>query len=57
MYNHKMIKHIKVSENENHDDLTEIPVEPDGSILMSSLKSQFPHARGLKFKIKGKWRG
>ena len=48
---------VKVAESEN-DESVEIPVEPDGHILMSTLTAQFPSACGLKFKTEqSSWRG
>ena len=36
----------------------ELPVEPEGHILMSTLIAQFPGACGLKFKMENSsWRG
>lgn len=47
----------KVSETEN-DEIIEIPIEPQGYILMSTLTAQFPGACGLKFKTSEQlWRG
>lgn len=50
---------VKVTENaENVDEAVEIPVEPEGHILMSTLIAQFPGACGLKFKTEqSAWRG
>ena len=48
---------VKVSDSEN-DESVEIPVEPQGHILMSTLTTQFPGACGLKFKTEQfSWRG
>ena len=47
----------KVAEAEG-DEPIEIPVEPQGYILMSTLTAQFPGACGLKFKSEQfSWRG
>jgi hypothetical protein len=49
---------VKVAESENPEDSVEIPVEPQGHILMSTLTAQFPGACGLKFKTEQfSWRG
>ena len=49
---------VKVAESENPDESVEIPVEPQGYILMSTLTAQFPGACGLKFKTEQfSWRG
>ncbi len=48
---------VKVSDSEN-DESVEVPVEPQGFILMSTLTAQFPGACGLKFKTEQfSWRG
>lgn len=42
---------VKVADsNDNVDDAVEIEVQPEGHILMSTLRSQFPGACGLRFK-------
>lgn len=51
---------VKVSDNSeaNLEDCIELPVEPEGHILMSTLIAQFPGACGLKFKKdQSSWRG
>lgn len=50
---------VKVTDSaESTDDSVEIPVEPQGHILMSTLIAQFPGACGLKFKTESSsWRG
>ena len=49
---------IKVAENENDEETIELPVEPQGYLLMSTLIAQFPGACGLKFKTENfSWRG
>ena len=40
---------ILVAPKEN-DDPVEIPLEHDGTVLMSSIQSQFPNAIGIKFR-------
>lgn len=48
---------VKVSDSENEESV-EVPVEPQGFILMSTLTAQFPGACGLKFKTEQfSWRG
>lgn len=44
-----MSTYVRVVEDEN-DDPTEIPVEDDGTILVSTLAGQFPGACGLKYR-------
>lgn len=40
------------------DDMVEIPTKSDGTMMLSSVKSQFPEAVGLRFKsAAGLWRG
>lgn len=49
---------IKVAENENDEESIELPIEPQGYLLMSTLIAQFPGACGLKFKTENfSWRG
>jgi hypothetical protein len=50
---------VKVAESaESPEESVEIPVEPDGFILMSTLTAQFPGACGLKYKTEqSSWRG
>ena len=53
----KRMLFVKVSDSEN-DESVEIPVEPQGFILMTTLTAQFPGACGLKFKTEQfSWRG
>lgn len=40
--------YIQVAESEDEEAI-ELPCEPDGSILLSTVSSQFPGASGLKF--------
>jgi TAR DNA-binding protein 43 len=57
MIKNEKIMFAKVSESEN-DEIIEIPIEPPGYILMSTLTAQFPGACGLKFKTTEQlWRG
>ncbi len=47
----------KVTETENEEPI-EVPIEPQGYLLMSTLTAQFPGACGLKFKNEQfSWRG
>lgn len=56
--NTQKMQFVKVAESDNPDDSVEIPVEPQGHILMSTLTAQFPGACGLKFKTEqSSWRG
>lgn len=51
---------VKVSDNSdtNLEDCIELPIEPEGYILMSTFIAQFPGACGLKFKTEqSSWRG
>lgn len=44
-----MNAYIQVAEEEN-DEPMELPVEEDGSLLITTLMAQFPGACGLKFR-------
>ena len=47
-----------VGDDEDSDIFMELPTEKDGSILLSTIRAQFPSAIGLKFKSStGSWRG
>lgn len=53
---------VKVSDSSENsttdEEVIELPVEPEGYILMSTLIAQFPGACGLKFKTEqSSWRG
>ncbi|CAF0983752.1 unnamed protein product [Brachionus calyciflorus] len=49
---------VKVAESDAPEETVEIPIEPQGFILMSTLTAQFPGACGLKFKTEqSSWRG
>lgn len=43
------VLYIQVAESED-DEAIELPCEPDGSILLSTVSSQFPGVSGLKFR-------
>lgn len=43
------MSYILVQESER-DDPMELPCEPDGSLLLTTLIAQFPEATGLKYK-------
>lgn len=50
--------YVKVVEQIDCDDFMELPLENDGTLLLSTLKAQFPDAIGLKYKSEtGGWRG
>ncbi|RWS11803.1 TAR DNA-binding protein 43-like protein [Dinothrombium tinctorium] len=52
--------YVAVCESENEkDDSLELPCEEDGTMLLSTLTSQFPGASGLKYRNAetGAWRG
>jgi hypothetical protein len=49
--------YIKVAENENDQETIELPIEPQGYLLMSTLNAQFPGACGLNCKTEFSWRG
>jgi len=42
--------YVKIGETETEEDPTELLVEKDNSILLSSVLSQFPGATGLKYR-------
>ena len=42
--------YVPVVENENSEDGTEVPTEYDGTILLSTLQSQFSASVGLKYR-------
>lgn len=44
-----MSQYIQVAEDENSE-LIEIPIELDGTLLLSTLSAQFPGACGLKYR-------
>ena len=44
-----MTKYIQVLDDENEVEI-EIPIEEDGTLLLSTLSGQFPNACGLKYK-------
>ena len=49
---------VKVVESDGSDDFMELPVEKDGTLLLSTLNAQFPDAIGLKYKsASGNWGG
>ena len=53
-----MISYIKIGDSANNDDVIEVPSEPDGSLLLSSVSAQFPGSVGLRFRSEtGSWRG
>lgn len=46
------------TKRENSQDILELPLELDGTLLISTLKSHFANATGLKFKAEtGNYRG
>lgn len=48
--------YVKISDNTS--EIVELPTESDGSLLLSTIKSQFPKAIGLRYKSpKTTWRG
>lgn len=48
--------YVKVGDGS--DDMVEVPTERDGSLMLTSVKAQFPEAVGLRFKSDaGSWRG
>lgn len=44
-----MSQYVAVCENEDEEPM-EIPIEPDGTLLLSSLVAQFPGATGLRYR-------
>lgn len=47
------ISYVQVSEDEN-DEPIELPVEDDGTLLLSTLLAQYPGASGLKYKTESR---
>lgn len=43
------ISYVKVVDEDNEEPI-ELPAEPDGSLLLSTLSAQFPGACGLKYR-------
>jgi len=52
------MNYIACAEDESEES-TELPLEPDGTLAMSTLQAQYPGASGLKFRSPetGSWRG
>ena len=48
-----MATYIQVVEELTDDEAIELPVEPDGTMLLSTLTAQFPCASGLKYRNPG----
>ena len=49
---------ILVGDDRHSDLFMELPIEKNGSILLSTIQAQFPSAMGLRFKVSaGLWRG
>jgi len=47
---------VKISPNAVSDDICELPCEENGTILVTTLKGQYPRATGLKYKLEnGEW--
>ena len=44
-----MVQYVRVSENENEEPI-ELPIEDDKTLLLSTLRSQFAGASGLKYR-------
>jgi len=48
--------YVKIVHDVESDDVLEIPTEENGTILLSTIQAQFPHATGLKYKSDdGEW--
>ena len=43
------MNYIACAEDESEES-TELPLEPDGTLAMSTLQAQYPGASGLKFR-------
>ena len=43
-------QYIQVAEEETAEETIELPVEPDGTLLLTTLSAQFPGACGLKYR-------
>ena len=54
-----MTQYVKICEDESGSGTIEVPSEPDGTILLSTIQAQFPGACGLRYKNEESqsWRG
>jgi len=53
-----LISYVKIWESTNSADPIEVPLEKDGSLLLSTLIGQYPNTAGLRFwSDTGAWRG
>ena len=53
-----MSSFIRVVEKEGSEQVMELPVENNGTMLLTTIQAQFPRAIGLKYKSEsGAWRG
>lgn len=49
---------VRVCDDDASENFIELPTEQDGSMLLSTIQSQYPNAIGLKYKsTSGSWRG
>lgn len=49
---------VRVAEDEQEQEPIELPIEDDGTMLLSTITAQFPGACGLKYRSdRGSWRG
>lgn len=53
------MEYVRVAEDEQDQEPIELPIEEDGTILLSTVTGQFPGACGLKYRNPdtGSWRG
>ena len=50
--------YVRIGASIGSEDFVELPTEKDGTMLLSTVTSQFPTAVGLRFKSEsGSWRG
>ena len=51
--------YVRVTDEEAADDVMELPTEPDGTILLSTIQAQFPGVSGLRYRneVTMSWRG
>lgn len=52
-----MIQYVKICEDESGSGAVEVPSEPDGTLLLSTIQAQCPGACGLRYKNEQSWRG
>lgn len=51
-----MVNYISVADNENEDNIVDLPLEKDDTLFVSTLAAQYPGASGLKYNVNGRTR-